>query len=473
MAGEANLTRAPNPQPLATKAAGLFGRDQYVFFLSFVAAMGGFLFGYDLVMISGAQIYLREQFHLGPAAFGFATSSALLGCMLGPTLGAKLCDRLGRKSILWLAAVLFTAGAVGTALPKDMATFNAFRIVGGIGVGLASLASPMYIAEIAPARIRGQLGIMYQLAITIGCLAATVVAYGLARSLPAEVSWRWMFASIVVPVLVFAILLLFVPQSPRWLAEQGRDDEALRVLADIDPRRDPELELKEIRSSLSRQSGSIRELLQPGIRNALFIGITLALLNNWTGWTSVAFYLPTLFQRAGYAEASSAIGQNIIVQVANVLLTLIAIRLVDRWGRRPLWLTASAAMSICLLAAGLVFKFQITGPLVLVVIMMCMAPHSIGLGPLPWLMMSEIYPTRIRARAVAISTTFLWLAGFSGPYAFPILDAASRKAIGSGAGVFWLYSMICIFSLLWGLKFLPETKGRSLEDIGKLWMRKG
>ncbi|MGH9162711.1 MAG: sugar porter family MFS transporter [Vicinamibacteraceae bacterium] len=443
----------------------------YAFFVSFVASIGGFLFGYDLVIISGAQIYLRDQFALSPAQFGFATSSAVLGCIVGPSLGAVLCDRLGRKSTLLVASFLFVAGAIGSALPNDIGTFNVFRILGGVGVGLASIASPMYIAEIAPARSRGRLGIMYQLAITVGALAATVVAYYLAIYLPPDVSWRWMFASVAVPVVAFVGLLLFVPQSPRWLAEQGRYWEAEQVLARIDPDIDSHVQLEEIRSSLSRESGSLRELLEPSMRKPLSIGIVLAVLNNWTGWTSVAFYLPTLFQRAGYAEASAAIGQNVIVQAASVLMTAVAIWLVDRWGRRPLWLATSAAMSLSLLMAGLVFQLQIVGPLVVGVVLLCMAPHSIGLGPLPWLMMSEIYPTRIRARAVAVSTTFLWLAAFSGPYAFPMLDEASRKAIGSGAGVFWLYSAICVFSFLWALRFLPETKGRSLEQIGRLWTR--
>lgn len=443
----------------------------YVLFACFVAAIGGFLFGYDLVMISGAQIYLRDQFGLSPAQFGLATTSALLGCIAGPTLGAVLCDRLGRKTTLIIAAGLFTAGAVGTALPHDISTFNVFRIVGGIGVGLASLASPMYIVEIAPTRSRGRLGIMYQLAITIGCLTATIVAYYLAKYLPPQVSWRWMFASVAVPVLIFVACLPFVPQSPRWLAEKGRDAEALAVLARIDKTADAHEQLLAIRSPLSWQSGRFRDLLEPSMRMPMFIGIVLAILNNWTGWTSVSFYLPTLFQRAGYAEASAAIGQNVIVMAANVLLTLVAIRVVDSVGRRPLWLAASAAMSVCMLIAGLFFQLQITGAMVLVVVLCCMAPHSMGLGPLPWLMMSEIYPTRIRARAVAVTTTFLWVAGFSGPYAFPILDSASRKIIGSGAAVFWLYGVICIFSFFWALRFLPETKGKSLEDIASIWKR--
>src|SRR5262245_34653563 len=206
----------------------------YAYFVAFVAAVGGFLFGYDLVIINGAQIFLRDHFHLTAGELGFATSSAILGCVAGPALGASLCDRLGRKSTLIIAALLFAAGAVGTAVPRSITVFNVFRFVGGIGVGLASLASPLYIAEIAPAPSRGRLGIMYQLAITVGATTAIVVAWWIARTVPdVAVNWRWMFASMLVPVVAFVVLLLAVPQSPRWLVGQNRPAEALAIMTKI------------------------------------------------------------------------------------------------------------------------------------------------------------------------------------------------------------------------------------------------
>lgn len=442
----------------------------YAFFVSLVASLGGFLFGYDLVIISGAQIFLREQFHLTPTQFGFATSSAILGCIAGPSLGAWLCDAMGRKNALLFSALLFTVSAIGAALPRDIATFNAFRIVGGVGVGVASVSSPMYIAEIAPARSRGRLGIMYQLTLSIGALVATIVAYFLARFLPASTSWRWMFASIVVPVALFAVLLMFVPQSPRWLAGRKRFREALDVLNRTGPGENPQVRLDEICDSLAQETGSFQELLQPGMRRAMFVGVTLGVLNNWTGWSSVSYYLPTLFQRAGYHRAADAIGQNVIVMMGGVLFTFVASRLVDRTGRRPLWLAASGFMCFSLILTGLIFQCNISGPPVILALFMCMAPHAAGLGPLPWLMMSEIFPTRIRARAVAVATTFLWVAGFTGPFAFPVLESLSEKTIGSNAGVFWLYAVVCVFAFFWGLRFLPETRGRSLEEIAGSWI---
>lgn len=441
----------------------------YAFYTAFVASLGGFLFGYDLVIISGAQIFLRTQFALTPRQFGFATSSALLGCIAGPACGARLCDRMGRKFTLIMAAGLFAVSAAGTALANTILIFNVFRVVGGLGVGLASLASPMYLAEIAPARNRGRLGLMYQLAITIGAVGATIISYYLARYAPPAMAWRWMFASVIVPVAVFSVLLIGLPESPRWLAGRKRFGEALLVLTRVAGKDEARQELAKMRATNDTEVGSLRELFQPGMRAALFTGIILAVMNNWTGWTGIAYYLPTLFQRAGFSNASDAIGQNVLVMGGNVFLTLLSVWLVDRVGRRPLWIVCSAAMFCFLILAGAVFQVNATGSIVVLVIFLCAAPHAIGLGPLPWLMMSEIYPTRIRAKSVSLATTCLWVAAFTGTYALPLLQVASERMFHTVAGVFWLYAAVCLFSFFWGLKFLPETKGRSLENIADSW----
>jgi len=455
--------------PAISERASVRHRAQFTFFVSCVAALGGFLFGYDLAIISGAQIFLRSQFHLSPGQFGFAVSSALMGCIAGPILGTKLCDRFGRKPTLIIAGVLFLIGAAGTALAQSIVVFNVFRIEGGVGVGLASLASPMYIAEAAPARRRGALTLLYQLAIVVGCLVATIVSYYLANYLSPHISWRAMFASVAVPVLLFILLLGRVPHGPRWLAEKGRIEDAFQVLAAINGEDEARTELAAIMSSLRAESGTWSELLHPDIRKPLFIGTILALLNNWTGWTGMSFYLPTLFQQAGYPHAADAIGQNVYVMIGMVLLTMVSVYLVDRIGRRPLWLGTSVAMFACLVAAGWLFHHNVKGPLAVVAIFACSAPHAMGLGPIPWLMMSELYPTRIRARAVSITTTVLWIAGFTGPFAFPLIESVSQRMFGNDAGLFWFYALVCMFSFFWGLKCLPETKGRSLEEIADSW----
>jgi SP family arabinose:H+ symporter-like MFS transporter len=447
-------------------------RARYAFFIAFVASLGGFLFGYDLVIIAGAQIFIHDQFALTAREFGFATSSALLGCIAGPFLGARISDRFGRKSSLYLAAFLFAVGAVGSALAPNISVFNVFRILGGVGVGLASLASPMYIAEVAPAKSRGRLGLMYQLAVTVGCVMATVVSFLLAKYAPPTIGWRWMFASVLVPVAIFTVLLIPVPASPRWLAEKKRFPEALDVLTRIGGAEEGAKELEEIKASMQEEVGTVRELLHPGMRMALITGLVLAVLNNWTGWTAISFYLPTLFQQAGFTKASDAIAQSIMINLGTVLLTIVAVWAVDRLGRRVLWIGGSVAMCLCLIVAGALFQFHATGNLVVLAIFLCSVPHAISLGPLPWLMMSELYPTRIRAKAVSITTTVLWVAGFTAPLVFPLMESASEWLLHTVAGVFWVYAVINVFSLLWGWKRLPETRGRTLEEIAGSWKTK-
>lgn len=443
----------------------------YPFLISFVAAIGGFLFGYDLVVISGAQLYIEDYFQLDASGLGFAMASAMIGCMIGPVVGMWMCDRWGRKSTLIFSAVVLAIGTIGTAVPRDIITFNVFRIVGGVGVGLASVASPMYIAEISPASMRGRLVLMYQMAILLGCSLSVLVAYGLARSLGPD-SWRWMFASELVPLAAFSLMLPFIPRSPRWLASKGRLDEAYQVLARIDGPEHAQREMTAIQAALGDETGAWSELFQPGIRRALLIGVLLAIFNQLTGWSGIAFYLPKIFQIGGWTEKTGAILQTFIIQASGIVLTAISIWLVDRVGRRILWNATSAAMVAAMLLGGFVFYFQMTGSVVLLVVMLCAIPHMLGLGSLPWLIMSEIQPTRVRGKAVAISTTILWVAAFAGTYLFPWLANLSEERLGSIAGVFWLYAGISVLSLLFGLTMLPETKGKTLEQISELWLKR-
>ena len=464
---EIQNTMAINPQTVSSgKSSNL-----YAFLVAFVAAIGGFLFGYDLVIISGAQIYLKEQFALSDAQFGFAITSAILGCIVGPLTGVWFCDKIGRKNTMLLSCVLFGVSAVITGLARDMTTFNVFRFVGGLGVGLCSIASPLYIAEVAPARMRGALGVMYQLAIAVGALTSSFVAFLLAKNLHETVSWRWMFISEMAAVFVFFFFLLVVPKSPRWLAEKGRFEEAFQVLTKVENSEYAGNEMKGIKEQLAEETGTFSELFEPGIRRALLVGICLAIFNNTTGWSAMAYYLPTLFKQGGFPETVDAIYRFALVNGWQVILTFVSIFLVDRFGRRPLWLFGSASMIVFLTLTGLVFQFNLEGPFVLTVVFLCAVSHATSLGPLPWFMMSELYPTRCRARAVAITTTVLWVAGWGAPFAFPIISGASESLIGSIGGAFWLFALICVASLIFGLKWLPETKGRTLEEIAKSWTK--
>ena len=461
----------------------------YARFISFVAAIGGFLFGFDLGMIGAANIYLKDQFRLDNAQLGLVTGSAVLGCILGPFVGAWLCDAIGRKSTMIAASVLLAVSAVVTAVPDmlpgtsvgaTILVFNVFRAVGGLGVGLCSIASPMYIAETAPPARRGGLGLMYQLAIVVGHITAPAIAYLVVSLLPktdgvAQVAWqqpwRWMFASETVCVLLFVSFVFSLPQSPRWLAEKGRYDEALDVLTRVDGPEYARQEIAEIRSSLEQETGRWGELFAPGMRYALLIGILLAFFNNWTGWSVMGGYVPMLFEMSGLEDRARAILQFAVTYGMMGLMTVVSLVLMDRVGRRPLWLFASLLMGAITCAAGLVFHFHLTGIIVLIVVMLCTVPHGIALGGIPWLMMSELFPTRLRAKAVSITTTFLWVTIFSGAYLFPALTTAAENLVGSMGGVFWLFTIICVVSFLFGVFMMPETKGRTLEEIAESWKR--
>lgn len=462
----------------------------YAFLIAFVSAVGGFLFGYDLGVMGGANVYLKDYFHLSDAMFGFTSASAVLGCIVGPFFGAWFCDRIGRRNTLIAACVLLAVGSLLTAIPRDVHTFNVFRIVGGIGVGLCSIASPMYTNEISPARWRGGLGFMYQLAIVVGLVFSAIIAWVLAKWLPADVSWRWMFASELIFVAIFVVLLFLVPESPRWLAERGRYAEAEAVFVRIDGPQFAAAEMAEIRQSLDAEVGSFSELFEPGLRKALFVGLCLAFFNNYTGWSAMSGYIAHLFEVGGL-ERTDAILQYLIAYTFMGVMTLLACLIVDRVGRRPLWLISSVVMIVANILigliyhlsvkgwsvemivanarAGLIYQYSMIGWFVLAAFFLCAIPHSFALGPLPWLMMSEIFPNRIRPRAVAITTTFIWIVGFLAASLFPVLAKWSESMIGSIAGVFWISAATCVLAVWFGWTLLPETKGRTLEEIADSW----
>jgi SP family arabinose:H+ symporter-like MFS transporter len=454
-------------QPKVIKAPPGEHDRRYVILIASIATFGGFLFGYDLSLMGGAINYLRDQFHLSEAAVGFTGGSATLGCMLGPFLGSWFCDRIGRERTLMAAALLLAVGALMTALAPNLTLFNIFRIVGGVGVGLCSIASPMYIAEVAPPKSRGRLGIMYQMAIVVGSTAAPLIAYAIIGRVPDSVCWRWMFGSQMVVVILFAGFLFLLPPSPRWLAGLGRFDKAAEVLLKVHGPEEAEREMREIKAALVEEAGGFGELLQPGIRYALFIGLLLAFFNNWTGWSAMGGYMPLVLEMAGVKSRQSQILQFTITYFAMSVITVASMFFIDRAGRRPLWIGASIAMAVITLITGLVFNAHMHGLVLLLVFILCALPHGFALGPLPWLMMSEIFPTRIRAKAVALTTTFLWLVIFTCAQLFPIFTGWSQRSIGSIAGVCWLFTLICVCSVIFGFKWLPETRGRTLEEIAR------
>ena len=450
-------------------------RSFYIVVTALAAATGAFFIGYDGSIISAAITYVRDYFHLSPRSLGFVMGSGVIGCMIGPLFGGWVCDRFGREKAMMIGASLMGFGALITALAPSTALFITFRIVCGFAAGLIAIASPMYIAEVAPPAIRGKIGLCYQLAIVVGSTAApfgalpfsylSEVHHGHAAYFSPEMSWRLMIASqlVIMPPLFYFLFQL--PPSPRWLADRGRFPEALAVLKKVHEPRLAELELAEIRNAVKAEEGGWGELWQPGIRFALLIGLCLAFFNNWTGWSAMGGYITVLVELSGVIQHSSAIFDYALTYLTMAIVTVISMFLVDRVGRRPLWIFASFLMALVTLATGFVFHYHLHGPIVLVLLCLCTVPHGIALGGLPWLMMSELYPNRVRAKAVALNTAFLFTVIFSCTQLFPIFSDLSTRQIGSVAGVFWLFTGICLLSALFGCTIMPETKGRTLEDI--------
>jgi sugar porter (SP) family MFS transporter len=443
-------------------------RNTYVYLLTCVAALGGLLFGYDTAVISGAIGFLVKHFQLDAHWEGWAAACTLVGCMLGAAAAGTLSDRLGRKRVLLLAAVLFAVSAVGAALAGTRHEFVIARMLGGFGIGAASLISPLYIAEVAPAGIRGRLVSVNQLAIALGMVVVYYVNAWIAnRGGPdwnASSGWRWMFASGLLPAVVFFLLLFTVPESPRWLTKQGRAAEALAVLARVGGPDHAEAEMREIQQAIAAEATSIGQLLRPGIRVALLIAVALAVLQQITGINVVLYYAPTIFQSTGL-PLNEAINHTVIVGLVMMVFTLVAIAVVDRLGRKPLLLAGSAGMGLSLaLLGGAFYTRQFQGVWVLGYTLAYVAFFSVAMGPVVWVLMAEIFPTRIRGRAMAIATVCLWLACFAVTQTFPIM--LERLA---GATTFWIYAGLCAVAFAFIACFVPETKGRTLEEIGRSW----
>ena len=435
----------------------------YVLRISFVAALGGLLFGYDTAVISGAIGFLKERFGLNEYMVGWAASSALVGCIAGALLAGALSDRFGRKNALRLAALLFLVSAIGTALPRDLATFVVFRIVGGVGVGAASLLSPLYIAEVSPPRIRGRLVSLNQLAIVSGMLLVYFVNLMVQRlgdqAWNVDHGWRWMFGSEALPASLFLLLLYAVPESPRWLAKQGRSREALSVLALVSPGPQAGAELARIEQALAQESASFGQLFHGGMRMALVIGVVLAVFQQVTGINAILYYAPTIFQAAG-AAGDAAFVQTVSVGAVNLVFTFVAIWLVDKAGRKALLLAGTALQCTALFLVGAFYYAGSQSVWVLVCILIYVAAFAMAMGPVVWVILSEIFPTRIRGLAMSVATLVLWTSCFAVSQTFPILV----EHLGS-AWTFWLYAALSAASFVFTLRVVPETKGRSLEEI--------
>lgn len=450
----------------------------YVFAISMVSAMGGLLFGYDWVVIGGAKPFYERFFDIAnlPALQAWAMSSALIGCIAGALFSGLISDRYGRKLPLIIAALLFTVSALGTGLVSDFNLFIVFRIVGGVGIGLASALSPMYIAEVAPAKMRGGFVSLNQFTIVVGILAAQIINMLIAEKVPADATdtfikeswngqmgWRWMFMAEAVPAVLFFILVMLVPESPRWLVKAGRADKALPTLARIGGAEYARTEIENIRESLNNatEKVSLRELFKKAYLPILFIGVFLAVFQQWSGLNTVFNYADEIFRAAGYG-VSDTLFNIVITGSVNLVFTFVAMFTVDKWGRKKLMLFGAAGLALTYILLGSAYFFELKGVAVLSLVVIAIAVYAMSLAPVVWVILSEIFPNRIRGAAMALATFALWVACFILTYTFPLLNAT----LGA-SGTFWVYAAICLISFVVILIKLPETKGKSLEELEK------
>jgi len=444
-------------------------RGTYAGRICLIAAVGGLLFGYDTAVINGSIGFLQAHFSLGAVMTGWTASSALLGCVLGVALAGPSSDKWGRKFALVASGLLFLVSSIGTALPKTLAEFICFRILAGVGVGIASMASPMYIAEVAPTRIRGRLVSVNQLAIVTGMLLIYFVNYFVARqgdaSWRVETSWRWMFASGVAPSGIFLGLLFFAPESPRWLLQKGKSQEAMLILDRIGGTEFAENELRESRITTESAPAEASRMFTRSHMQLIALGLSLAVLQQITGINVFLYFGTEIFKRLG-SSVDTALLETVAVGAVNLVFTVIAIGTVDRIGRRPLMILGAAGMGLCLASMGLSAWVGSPSAWALAPVLGYIAFFALSVGPVTWVILSEIFPTAIRGRGLALASFGLWVANFLVSQTFPILDE-NRFLVAHfhHAFPFLVFSAMCGVLILVTVKWVPETKGRSLEDI--------
>lgn len=455
---------------------------KYLFLVCFIAAMGGFLFGFDTAVISGALSFVVADFHFNALMEGWFVSSALLGCIIGVAFSGKLSDVYGRKKIMILSAGLFFLSAIGCMLAGNATTLIGFRLIGGLGIGVASMICPLYISEFSPPSFRGRMVALYQLAITIGIVAAYFSnAYLLRLSahkdlqgwlhyLVVEDTWRSMIGLGLVPSLVFLLCLFIVPESPRWLLLKGKEDLAFQYLVKLNTPAIAREEMGHIQDSLKEDKGTLSVLFSKVYRVPLIIGLALPFLSQVSGINAVIYYGPAILDKAGFS-LGDALGGQVIIGFVNVLFTFVAIFTVDKWGRRPLLFTGITGAVLSLLIIGILFRSDnVQGPLVLIFILLFIACFAFSFGPVCWIVVSEIFPGAVRGQAMSLATLSLWIANFFVGQLTPMM---LKSPHWGPSATFWTFAALCApgFWLTW--KLIPETKSKSLEEIEATWRRGG
>jgi MFS transporter, SP family, arabinose:H+ symporter len=472
------------PVPTASSASnapatGEALNQTYIWGISLAAALGALLFGYDWVVIGGAKPFYEPYFQIhSPARQGWAMSCALVGCLLGSIASGVLSDRFGRKRMLILAGFTFAVSSLGTGLAHSFPEFVAWRIAGGLGIGLASILSPMYIAEVAPAELRGKLVASNQLAIVIGIVLAQVMNWLIGKPLApnatwmqirqswdGQLGWRWMFAVTAIPAMLFIAAMVFAPESPRWLASKGLRARSEKILSNIGGEAYSVRVFAEIEETLTHGAPEVglRELFKRRYARPVFLGIGLAVLQQWCGINVIFNYAQEVFTAAGY-NLSSMLFNIMVTGFVTLIFTVAAIATVDGLGRRALMLAGCGGLAVLYVGVGAAYYFHVHGFVILLLVAAAIACYSMTLAPVTWVLLSEIFPNKIRSTGMSVATTFLWSACFVLTYTFPILN----QNLGS-ARIFWLYALICLIGFGIIFKWVPETKGRTLEAIEGFW----
>ena len=458
------------------------GSKSFLALVCFVASLGGILFGFDTAVISGTFSFVEQYFSLDKIEVGWFASSALVGAIFGASIAGTLSDKYGRKPILLLAALLFFISALGSTLPPSFVILICARLVGGLGVGMASVLAPLYISEFSPPKIRGRLVALYQLSIVIGILLAyfsnwlllnfsngnemALGGSGLIHKILISEVWRGMFGSEMIPSALFIILLFLIPESPRWLVKNNQSDKGFHILQKVSGTLVAKAQLSEIKETVNHVKGKISELLKPGLRLALIVGVGLSVFGQFTGVNIIVYYGPSILENAGF-KIDSALQFQVAIGFINLIFTIIALLKIDSWGRRPLLIWGMAAIFVSLTIVAIQFSLGGTsGIWVLIMLCIYMAALALSINAVIWVLIGEIFPNRIRGRAMSIATFANWGINFLTAFIFPWYVAK----IGMGAG-FFTFSAFCLMATIFFYKFVPETKGKSLEEIEGYWNR--
>jgi SP family xylose:H+ symportor-like MFS transporter len=452
----------------------------FLLLIAAVSALGGLLFGYDTGVINGAQFYLTKFFDLSDGLKGWVVGSALLGCLVGAILSAPLSIRIGRKGSLIISALFFTLSAYGSGLPEvfpqTLSILVFFRIIGGLGIGIASMNAPLYIAEIAPSNIRGRMVTYYQLAIVIGFfivfLATYIIGNNLTEAENIEFGWRRMFWSELIPSSLFLILLFFVPKSPRWLALKGKDLEALKVLKHINGDEVAETEIQLIKKSLNQSKDGVKlNYFSKGILVIILIGTVLSVLQQFTGINAVLYYGADIFEKALGFGKEDILAQQILLAFVNLIFTFVAMFTVDKFGRKPLLYIGSVGMIIGFLLLGITLQQQQVGLLSLIGVLVFIASFALSMGPIVWVLLSEMFPNKIRSIAMSVAVAAQWAANYVVSQSFPMVMGSNTNNTQpwNGSLPYFIFIVFILIIVYVTYKFIPETKGKSLEEIEEFW----